>query len=168
MNEFLKLVKERPNRKLWKKGVFCPYCNSKDVTISHTTTTLFGYTGKDMNHTHTYCHCNKCNKDFIRETCGFDNVWFTDHRGKVLLGIPYCFEDYIYTCKHCSGDVHRVWFDVATDKQIKPIIINGKEAGVLLSFEVKDGKSIGKQYPVFKCKNCGKEIRSENDYMLPS
>jgi DNA-directed RNA polymerase subunit RPC12/RpoP len=168
MNEFLELVKEHPDPKLWKKGIFCPYCKSKDVQTFGTRTTLVGYFGKDLNHTHTECRCNKCNKEFTRETKGYDNVWFTDPRGKVLLGIPYCFEGYIYTCKHCGGDVIRVWYDVKTDEPLKPIQINGKDAGFILSTEVKDGKSIPRQYPVFRCKECGKEIKSTNDYMYAS
>ena len=164
MNEFLKLVTERPDKKLWKKGVFCPYCKSKDVVTFGTSTTLVGYFGKNMNHTHTGCRCSKCNKEFTRETKGYDNVWFTDPHGKVLLGIPYCFEGYIYTCKHCGGDVVKVWFDVATDKETPIVEINGSLMQIL-STEVKDGKSIRRQYPVFKCKQCNKEIKSENDYI---
>lgn len=168
MNEFLELVKERPDKKLWKKGVFCPYCKSKDVSNSGTMTTLVGYFGKDLNHTHTHCRCNKCNKEFTRETKGFDNVWFTDPHGKVLLGIPYCFETYIYTCKHCGGDVVKVWFDVATDEETKPYKTDDGREFITLSSEVKDGKSVRRQYPVFRCKQCGKEIKSENDYIYAS
>lgn len=150
MNEFLELVKERPDTKLWKKGIFCPYCKSKNVDNFGTISTLVGYIGKDMNHTHTKCRCNDCGKEFTRETKGYDNVWFTDLNGKVLLGIPYCFENYVYTCKHCGGDVIKLWFSIDTDGQLIP-----------LSSDVTDGNSI----PVFKCKQCGKEIRSENDYI---
>lgn len=167
MNEFLELVTERPDPKLWKKGVFCPYCKSKDVTTFGTRTTLVGYFGKDMNHTHTECRCNKCNKEFTRETKGYDNVWFTDPKGKVLLGIPHCFEGYIYTCKHCGGDVHRNWYEVATDKETPTVDICGTPMQIL-STEVKDGKSVRRQYPVFRCKQCGKEIKSTNDYMHAS
>ena len=165
MNEFLELVTERPNKKLWKKGIFCPYCKSKDVVTFGTSTTLVGFVGKNMNHTHTGCRCSKCNKEFTRETKGYDNVWFTDPYGKVLLGIPYCFEGYIYTCKHCGGDVIRTFFNVVDDKEAQHLIINDKDSGQILSTEVKDGKSLRRQYPVFKCKQCGKEIKSENDHM---
>jgi DNA-directed RNA polymerase subunit RPC12/RpoP len=168
MNEFLKLVKERPDKKLWKKGVFCPYCKSKDVQNFGTMTTLVGYFGKDLNHTHTRCKCNKCGKEFTKETKGYDNVWFTDPNGKVLLGIPYCFEYYVYTCKHCGGDVVKVWFDVATDEPTKPYKTEDGYEFVAISSEVKEGKSISRQYPVFRCKQCGKEIKSENEYMHAS
>lgn len=167
MNEFLELVKERPDPKLWKRGLFCPYCKSKNVDNLGTRSTLVGYIGKDLNHTHTYCRCQDCNNEFIRETKGFDNVWFTAPDGKVLLGIPYCFENYVYTCKHCGGDVIKIWYDINTNEQLKPIVINDKETGFVLSSEVRDGKTIPKQYPVFRCKQCGKEIRSENDYIYP-
>jgi len=168
MNEFLKLVTQRPDPKLWKKGIFCPYCKSKEVQNFGTMTTLVGYFGKDLNHTHTRCRCLKCNKEFTRETKGYDNVWFTDPKGKVLLGIPYCFEHYIYTCKHCGGDVTHIWYDVATDKETPKIEMNDGSLIQILSGDVKDGKTIQNQYPVFKCKQCGAKIKSSNDYIYAS
>jgi len=167
MNEFLELVTERPDPKLWKKKIFCPYCKSKEIQQFGTSTTLVGYYGKDMNHTHTRCRCMKCNKNFTRETKGYDNVWYTATNGKVLLGIPYCFEGYIYTCKHCGGDVTRNWYDVATEQETPKIEMGGSLVQ-MLSTRVEDGKSIPRQYPVFRCKECGKEIRSTNDYMHAS
>jgi DNA-directed RNA polymerase subunit RPC12/RpoP len=156
MNEFLELVTERPNPKLWKKGVFCPYCKSKDVTTFSTRSTLVGYSGKNMNHTHTECRCNKCNKEFTRETKGFDNVWFTASDGKVLLGIPYCFEYYVYTCKHCGGEVIVHHFDNQTNEECK-YCLNYKT-------DEADGKMKPQFYNKFICKSCGKEITSENYY----
>jgi len=31
MNEFLELVTERPDKTLYEKGLFCPYCESKNI-----------------------------------------------------------------------------------------------------------------------------------------
>jgi DNA-directed RNA polymerase subunit RPC12/RpoP len=157
MNEFLELVKERPDPELWKKDVFCPYCGEeKNIQNFGTRTTLVGYFGKNMNHTHTHCRCMKCNKEFTRETKGYDNVWFTAPDGKVLLGIPYCFEYYVYTCKHCGGDVKLHHFDNIT-----------KEPAKCLSYKTDetDGKMKPQFYNVFKCESCGEEIVSENYYM---
>jgi len=164
MNEFLKLVTQRPDKKLWKKGNFCPSCGSKSIATFGTRTTLVGYSGEDMNHTWTECQCNECSEYFTRETKGKKNVWFTDQNHKVLLGIPYCFEGYIYTCKYCGGDVIRTYFDVVTDKETEKHEIGGMQVRIL-STEVKEGKSTPKQYPVFRCKQCGTEIKSENDHI---
>jgi DNA-directed RNA polymerase subunit RPC12/RpoP len=156
MNEFLELVKEHPDPKLWKKGVFCPYCKSKDVTTFGTRTTLVGYYGKNMNHTHTECRCNKCNKEFTRETKGYDNVWFTDPKSKILLGIPYCFERYRYSCKHCGGEVLVHHLDNVTHKECTCLSYKTDET---------DGKMKPQFYNVFRCESCGKEIKSENYYL---
>lgn len=164
MNEFLGLVTERHDEKLVGKEIFCPFCGSEEVQTFGTRSTLVGYLGVDRNHTWTECRCIKCQKEFTWETKGFDRVWVTDPNNKVLMGIPWCFEGYVYTCKHCGGDVVRVYFDAKTDEPLKPFEINGKPSGYVISYEMKDGVNTPRQYPVFKCKNCGEKIKSENEY----
>jgi hypothetical protein len=160
MNEFLELVTQRPDPKLWKKGTFCPYCKSKNVQSFGTMTTLVGYAGKDMNHTHERCRCTECNKEFTRETKGYDNVWFTDPDGKILLGIPYCFEHYVYTCKHCGGDVVHKFYNISDDKEAQFVTVTvSSQKGI---------PSVHHQYCVFECQQCHEKIRSENDYMHAS
>ena len=108
-----------------------------------------------MNHRCTECHCDDCHKDFTIESKGPRNVWFTDSNGKVLLGIPRCFESYVYTCKHCGGDVHRKYYDIKDDKEL---INTG------LVYSMIDGKMTAQQYPVYVCSKCGEKIRSTNEY----
>lgn len=153
MNEFLELVTERHDEKLVGKEIFCPYCGSEEVETFGTRSTLVGYVGIDRNHTWTKCKCSKCQKEFTWETKGFDRVWVTDPDSKILMGIPWCFERYVYTCKHCGGDVTRQHFDNETN-----------EVTSFLSYDVRDGKSTPKFYTVFKCKDCGEKIQSENEY----
>jgi len=153
MNEFLELVTERPDPKLWKKGIICPYCKSKHVQTFGTTTTLVGYVGEDMNHTWTRCKCEKCNKEFTFETKGKKRVWYTNKRGKTLLGIPRCFEPYVYTCKHCGGDVYRHHYNKSDGKKTN-----------CLSYKVTDGKSEPQFYTEFECDNCHMKVKSENEY----
>ena len=155
MNEFLELVTERPDETLIGKKIFCPYCGTEEVQTFGTRSTLVGYVGIDRNHTHTECKCSKCNKEFTWETTGFDRVWVTDPRGKVLLGIPRCFESYIYTCKHCGGDVLRKYYNVKDDKEVTSI-----------SFTVsseKDVPTIPHQYCVYECQKCDKKVKTSNE-----
>ena len=154
MNEFLELVTERPDETLIGKSIFCPYCGTEEVQTFGTRSTLVGYVGIDRNHTHTECKCSKCHKEFTWETKGFDRVWVTSKEGKVLMGIPYCFEGYVYTCKHCGGDVVRKHFNVEDDSPA----LGG------LSFTVNDGESVEHQYHVFECTECGEKIKTENYY----
>ena len=93
MNEFLELVKERPDRTLKLDETFCPFCCSTDIKEVEHIQTLLG--GKpDPNHHWHHCECNNCNEKFIKEhKC--TNVWYTKD-GKILAGIPNCFESYKY------------------------------------------------------------------------
>ena len=69
------------------------------------------------------------------------------------MGIPWCFEPYVYTCKHCGGDVKRQYFNVETN-----------ELTQILSTKIVDGKSVRQYYTVFSCTECNEKIKSENDY----
>lgn len=154
MNEFLELVTERPDETLIGKKIFCPYCGTEDVQTFGTRSTLVGYVGVDRNHTHTECKCSMCEKEFTWETKGFDRIWVTDPNGKVLAGIPYCFERYIYTCKHCCGDVELHHLDNETHEPAK-----------CLSWKLNDEGRKADFYNKFVCKSCGESIISENYYL---
>lgn len=153
MNEFLELVTERPEEKLWKEGLFCPYCNSEKIYTHSTTTTLVAYIGEDMNHVTTACTCGDCQKKFYRESKGRRRVWFTGDDHKVLRGIPYCFEFYVYTCKHCGGDVKVKHYNIDDNNEC-----NG------LYYKLQDGVNVPQQYHQFECDNCKEKIISANYY----
>ena len=83
----------------------CPHCGC-DFTIREEQTTLIGFSGSvNPNHRWLYCTCNSCQFQFTVEHKS-DNVWVTKDK-KVLAGLPSCFEDYIYTCATCNGNVVR-------------------------------------------------------------
>jgi predicted RNA-binding Zn-ribbon protein involved in translation (DUF1610 family) len=148
MNEFIEIVKERPNKKL--KSHKCPFCGKKGVQNFGTTTTLVG----GDNHTWTTCRCNKCGEEYTFETKG-KNKWVTQNR-KVKFGIPTCFESYIYTCNKCDGEVHREYLKLDSDEPVK-----------YLSTVLEDGKYVNKYRTIFKCKDCEQQVQSENDYFYP-
>jgi hypothetical protein len=154
MNEFLELVTERPEEKLWKQGLFCPYCNSEKIFTHGTSTTLVAYIGEDKNHTITSCTCGDCQKKFTRETKGKKCVWFAGADHKILRGIPYCFESYTYTCKHCGGDVQVNHYNKS----------DNKNSGGCMSFHQVDGKTVCDQYNQFECNTCHAKIITDNYY----
>lgn len=146
---FLDLVTERPNKRLKINSFFCPFCKSKDVELVNSCTTLVaGRKEDDVNHVWNYCECNKCHEKFTHEH-HYNNTWYTQNR-KILLGIPSCFESYIYTCKHCGGDVESEDYDIKT----------GEVATVLVS--TGDGTKLYKT--VFQCKKCHKQTNSAIEY----
>ena len=89
----------------------CPHCGSLKVRqTEHSHTLIGGGDGTadgDPNHNWVHYHC-RCGQPFVREYKD-GNVWYTDARGsgRVLLGVPNCFERYVYTCRACGGDVNR-------------------------------------------------------------
>ena len=83
----------------------CPRCGC-DYTVTEITTTLVGIVdGIDANHKWESSVCSSCQFAFIVESKR-GNTWITKD-SKVLAGLPNCFEDYIYTCAHCNGNVVR-------------------------------------------------------------
>jgi len=104
-----------------------------------------------MNHRITSCQCNDCNEKFTYETKGIKNIWFVGKNDKVLLGTPRCFEHYVYTCKHCGGDVHYRNLSSNTHK-----LADGTEYTI-----VKAGEP---QVYQFECMNCHEKVVSSNHY----
>ena len=109
-NRLYSLVTQRPDLTLSKSVIICPFkCRKSTIRVhSIVNSCVGGY--PDPNHYWVTCKCEKCNKDFIQEY-KTDNVWYTAEN-KVLKGMPSCFENYIYTCAYCSGEVHRKYTEL--------------------------------------------------------
>ena len=155
-NAFLDIVKERPDWSIKSKPI-CPFCKSKNVKKGGNLTTLVA--GK-YNHIWNKCECNKCHKTFTMETKERGNLkpirWYTKD-GKILKGIPGCFESYIYTCSKCGGNVVR--------KHLKPD--SDEEATILSAGPDKNGVWIKHYRTFFHCEKCGIRVESENDSYGP-
>jgi len=149
-NTFLALVKERPDKSLKINKYKCPFCESKKITKSGSTTTLVGGRG-DANHVWTSCSCQICKKSFIHEHIN-NNTWYTCEQ-KIIAGIPSCFENYIYTCAYCNGKIERHYLELDSDN----------EANFLSSREI-DGVWKNEYRIVFKCNNCLESIESNIDH----
>jgi hypothetical protein len=128
---FLRLVTERHDPNLTRKHI-CPYCRRPNTVMGGVTTQTL--VGGPYNHFTTHCTCNFCHEDFIHhwreqgkhwKTGKIRRVhWYTDKSRKVLAGIPGCYEPYLWTCKHCGGDVavKREKYDgVVTPEQAKAL-----------------------------------------------
>lgn len=137
----------------------CPYCSSTDTWIEAVETTLVG--GRDFwrdNHAWSYCSCSACKKKFVRES-KYGYVWYTDKRyqGRVLCGMPCCYENYVYPCgvSGCSGEVRSHYTD-----------LKGQPTDMLHSVMI-DGKSVP-QYRVFYiCDACGARNETADKYWCP-
>lgn len=157
MKRLLAFVKEAPAGEKPSHKATCPFCSSQEVNSYSSESTLVGNPpGKDgidddCNHVWTRFACNHCGEKFTRETKS-GNVWYTKGK-KVLKGMPSCFEDYIYTCRCCGGEVRR-----------KHKCLNSDEEPVMLTF--KDGKKLFRIF--FECKGCGKSIQTPEDHWWPT
>ncbi len=157
-HNFLRLVKERHDPNLTKKHV-CPYCGSKNVKDMGTSTTLLV---GPRNHFHTECTCRSCGKQFNHhwkeqgkhwKTGEVQRVhWYLDRKTrKVLAGIPGCYEPYVWTCKHCGGDVRLETLSGGT--------------GIITRLPGDPPKYEWR----FKCQGCGRSAKSmESGWSLPS
>lgn len=153
-NEFLDLVTARLDPELNYEKPVCPHCDSDNVNQTDHVTTLVGHTGKiDINHQWIQCSCNNCEKQWTMEYKGdYDhgyNTWYTKD-GKLLRGLPTCFETYTYTCKHCGGDVHRHNYNKNTRQETE-----------ILSYSSDGSKSFD---TYFYCNKCKAEVKCSNEY----
>lgn len=155
---FISLIKERPDPSLSNNIDKCIFCNSEDVEHNGSSQTLVG---GDNHHWHRY-HCKDCDGKFTceqKDHGDFTNYWITTEINdgvKVLKGIPSCFEDYIYTCSHCGGDVRREY------KQPDGV----SDCGGILSYDMKTGK--GNFRIFFSCQKCGEKVETEDEYWSPN
>ncbi len=149
MKTFLDIVTEREDRSLKIDEIFCPFCKSTNILINDSLKTLLGGREEDdVNHVWTTCKCEECGEKFAHEHYE-NNTWYTQDR-EVILGIPNCFEDYIYHCKFCGGNVKRYYVDKITNKPAKSITI---DSGGSKSYDV-----------IFRCDQCKAETVSEIEY----
>jgi len=98
----------------------CPNGCKAPQNLGSTMTTLVGYTdGVDRNHRWTDVECSKCHMHYTLESKAeskdLEHRWLTKD-GKILFGIPACFESYIYTCK-CGGDITKEG-SISTSKMV--------------------------------------------------
>lgn len=128
------ILKDQVTDKPYKGDLkpICPNGCDKYQKIGGCRTTLVGFVGPiNPNHRWTSCTCSNCYCDYTWEVQGL-NQWITiDNR--LRLGIPSCFESYIYNCK-CGGNIN-------------------KESGSIL-YENKGGVVV-RNYPrTYKCDKC--------------
>lgn len=162
--DFFELVKERPDPTLDFWSDSCAVCGSTDIRDGGVARTLAGWAQpaglsrreavvhpQNPNHTSRHIHCNACGSDLAYEVKG-GNVWYSERLGRVLAGIPSCFEPYTYTCRHCNGTVKR-HYRTSDDRPARG-----------LGHHNVDGQWIKNYYTVFRCEDCQAEVRSEQEY----
>ncbi len=159
--ELLEIVQERQMK---ESEPACPYCGSTDLLDHGTSTTLVGYIGDvDPNHQWTEMKCKGCKVGFTREEKS-GNVWYTDAENVVLMGIPTCFESYIYHCVVCGGPVKRK-YKALDGGDLPTFDVTGGRKAQILSTKIEAGKSVN-QYRVFYiCDDCGHGGEVDNDYL---
>lgn len=96
--ELFEIVTNRPSEYKSLDQCKCPYCQSKKLKSRGYSTTLAGMNNHEW---HDYS-CSDCGKRFTIERKG-SNIWMTEKGGRILNGMPSCFESYIYTCSKCGG-----------------------------------------------------------------
>lgn len=108
--ELLSLITQQPVQKA--DIVCCPYCQSILFQLLESQSTLLGYARcADPNHyTYTY-RCSSCEKRF-HVNVKRPNMWITDTTGRVIKGVSDCWENVIYTCAECGGDVVRSYLNL--------------------------------------------------------
>lgn len=104
------IVVQRQDPSLKEHETICPFgCINATFHSQGSQSTEYGAPkdGVDPNHHRYHFACDKCGRDFSKESCR-GNVWYTT-RGRVLRGSPNCPEDYYtYICNACGGDVRYV------------------------------------------------------------
>jgi len=152
-NGLLKIIKERLDPSLTMDNIACPFCDSKNVEeLGHEQTLVDGCEGNDPNH-HWHLHlCKECLMEFTVESKEA-NVWYT-FKNKVMRGIPTCFENYIYTCNFCFGDVYRAEYELDGETKITD--------GILV-YEPCN-KPMFRTF--YECDDCGDSVESINRYYI--
>lgn len=94
----------------------CPFCGSHDIDQKGDCQTLLAI--EEYNHHWVSCSCKGCSREFTWQYQG-DNEWYTKKNDcRVLHGISSCFENSVYTCNSCGGEIHKqiVELDGATPR----------------------------------------------------
>jgi len=136
----------------------CPCCRSESVRQEGETSTSVGcFPGEDPNHHRVQCWCEKCGQSFTKEW-KYKNVWYTSG-GKVLRGMPSCFESYVYRCLKCDGDVRREYTELDGEtKAVNLMAVNEGKRG--------RQKWVRKYRTFYSCSGCGKRTEVEDEYWL--
>lgn len=134
------------NGPIEETAAHCPACESTDIEKRGTVTTLVGFGPEwpDPNHKWTDIKCNACGLCCTREEKS-GNVWYTKDN-VILIGVPNCFESYVYTCK-CSGRVTR-----------KHTTLDGITPVQTLSYTWENGVSKKHFKTFYSCGSCNKII----------
>lgn len=101
---FFEFVTNRRLEHPWNSH--CPICDKKSEILS-SATTLLGWSGRgpNPNHRTDYHYCED-RHEFQRHAKS-DNEWICHSNGLLILGVPNCFEPFIYHCAACGGQVMR-------------------------------------------------------------
>lgn len=148
MSAPLSLVRERPLDERPSENPTCPFCRGRHLDRLDSRTTLLGGGDRtidgDPNHVWTTFRCHDCFQQFVRETKS-GNTWYT-RDGRVLRGLPSCFESYIYHCATCGGDVMR-----------RNVDKDGVEVMYLITDNV-NGRPVRRYRTLYACAGCHAEV----------
>ena len=166
------IVKQRPL--VYEKPLdapVCPYCDSDEVRMGSKCTTLVGGW---CNHVWQRLECLECKMVCVREYKEHGkepdgNVWYTEGRHakhdrdpskppRVLLGVPSCFEDYLYDCAKCGKE------GAVSREHLK---LHSWEPVDVLVRTIGDGKSVKQYHTTYSCSKCGHGGFVEEDYWRP-
>lgn len=119
----------------------CPRCGSSNLQRGGVVTTLVGGFRNDLlsgdpNHTWQDNTCLGCELKFTLETKEGE-AWITVDR-VVLRGFPACFEDYVYTCSACEGDVYRRVIDKRTGQDATSIMYDASGCSAFHRYECRE------------------------------
>lgn len=143
----LTLIQQRPTSYVEGEPVACPSCGEPSKPYSESSTLV----GGDRNHFWKYHSCSKCSYKFVQEHKR-DKQWVTvktESGQKVLSGVSTCFENYVYTCRHCGGDVVRKY---------KNLDGSPHTSGVLSASKSPDGTWKNNYRTSYQCQACRLEV----------
>jgi hypothetical protein len=116
---FFSLVTNRPDPTLNHETCPCRHCGHQGPleVVGHCQTLVGNVRGADSNHHWRTLKCPACSGIMEIETKE-GNSWEVSatEKGKLLRGVPGCFENYIYTCARCSGNVTREYRNKVSGK----------------------------------------------------
>lgn len=148
--EWVKLFVQQPTTQKPSDRPHCPHCQSLDVEETRGFTTLVGgdrHPDRDPNHRWNPVYCRDCHLTSTRELKD-GMVWYTGQGGhgdgRVLEGLPGCFEHYVLTHVTCHGDVVRRYTDE-----------DGVSAVAGLTSVFKNEKWVHEYRTFWNCVNCG-------------
>lgn len=168
-HNFLRLVKDRNDPNLGKPAQ-CPKCKGRIASRGSSTTLV----GGRRNHIHHEYQCLDCGFRFTHETKEngrdprYDVSWYTTASDRVLVnlvggekysiklvkviaGIPGCCSAYVWTCRHCGGDV------------VVKTFTDGNESGMTIQDPDQPHRTVYR----FECQECHRHVTSFKDNWKP-